>query len=1340
LLLLLLATVLVALLAACGSGTSTTNTGFNLDGGTDGRGGHDSSAGHKDGGIRLGNGDTGGGCGLVTCASKHANCGPISDGCGNIIECGSCTAPQTCGGGGPNVCGVPDGSTCVSKTCSQLEFNCGPQGDGCGNVIQCGSCTGTDICGGGGKPGVCGTPPDGGLCTPNTCSSLHANCGAQSNGCGGMLDCGSCSDTQTCGGGGTANQCGSVACVPTTCAKLGFNCGAQSDGCGGMLECGTCTGADTCGGGGKPSVCGHSDASTCTPTTCAALGVGCGTTGDGCGGMLMCGTCPTPQTCGGAGTPNQCGSACVPNTCTGLGVNCGPAGDGCGGTLMCGTCSGSQTCGGGGVAGVCGSPACTPLTCAGLGKNCGPVGDGCGNILNCGTCTSPNTCGGDGVANVCGAKPCVPKTCSDLGLDCGPASNGCGGTLQCGSCSAPQACGGSGKPGVCGCTGECSFLPTCTAPATTTLSGFVYDPADLHPLYDILVYIPNNPTDPGLTSPFPEGVTCDQCGSTSSVPGQPLVVANTAPNGSFTLSDVPVGASVPLVIQSGHWRRQFTVNIANSCGSNTISTANTTPVKWLSATQPSLAASGHLTFPSTSKLGDIPYIAILTGGWDPIECVLRKMGVADSEFVNPGGAGHIQFYLAAQPNAPSNQEGDPFYPYTSQCPPNPYGSGAQISASTPSQAALFAGTGGPGGAPEINNYDLTILACEGYEEQEQAYWSNLGTYTGLGGRVFATDFGYDWLAATHTCPTGTGCPAGTSCENDDVCVGANNTTQNPAFPNVATWDTFSSTNAVDGTAQTASVDLVSNPKGAAFQSWLQDVGIVAAGADMTTKPLNPVYQATTGIIAPTQQQLYWGAEVPIEFTFNTPVNATATNQCGRVNFMDWHADQLSYQPLSNFPSCPFVYNEPQPAPYYSHGMTFPKECDSNPMTGQEAVVEFMLFDVTSCVTPYQASCVSLTCTEQGITCGPAGDGCGNLIPSCGTCTAPQTCGGGGSPGVCGSSQCVPGTCASEGFNCGQQGDGCGGTLSCGTCTAPQDCGGGGTPGVCGGLACVPKTCAELGFNCGPAGDGCGGLLQCGTCTGNETCGGGGTGGVCGNSCIPTTCAKLGYDCGTAGDGCGGVLNCGMCTTPQTCGGGGTPSVCGQGMTCTPETCAQLGFNCGTAGNGCGGSLNCGTCTGSQTCGGGGHPGVCGSPSCTPATCMSLGINCGPAGDGCGNQLNCGNCTAPETCGGGGKPGICGAPGCTPSTCAAEGFNCGQEGDGCGNLLNCGTCMAPETCGGGGQAGVCGSTACTPETCASQGYNCGEAGNGCGGTINCGACTSPQTCGGGGQANVCGSPK
>ncbi|MBI2391995.1 MAG: hypothetical protein HYV09_20555, partial [Deltaproteobacteria bacterium] len=189
--------------------------------------------------------------------------------------------------------------------------------------------------------------------------------------------------------------------------------------------------------------------------------------------------------------------------------------------------------------------------------------------------------------------------------------------------------------------------------------------------------------------------------------------------------------------------------------------------------------------------------------------------------------------------------------------------------------------------------------------------------------------------------------------------------------------------------------------------------------------------------------------------------------------------------------------------------------------------------------------------------------------------------------------CTPTTCSAAGKNCGTISNGCGGTLSCGTCTSPQTCGGGGTANVCG---CTPTTCSAAGKNCGTIPNGCGGSLSCGTCTSPQTCGGSGTANVCG--CTPTTCAAAGKNCGSISDGCGGALSCGGCAAPATCGGGGTPNVCG----CTPTTCAAAGKNCGTIPNGCGGTLDCGTCT-SGTCGGGGTANVCG---CTPTTCAAAG--------------------------------------------------------------------------------------------------------------------------------------
>jgi hypothetical protein len=159
--------------------------------------------------------------------------------------------------------------------------------------------------------------------------------------------------------------------------------------------------------------------------------------------------------------------------------------------------------------------------------------------------------------------------------------------------------------------------------------------------------------------------------------------------------------------------------------------------------------------------------------------------------------------------------------------------------------------------------------------------------------------------------------------------------------------------------------------------------------------------------------------------------------------------------------------------------------------------------------------------------------------------------------------CVPRACEDLGYDCGTADDGCGGTLHCGTCTAPETCSGGGAYNQCGtfpfqGGACFME-CNELpdSANCNQLSDGCGHLMSiCASsllCSrpAQGTCGGGGVPFRCGTggTCKPVTCKDLGYDCGQYGDGCSGFIDCGSCKAPDICGGSGFNR-------CGPKTAAQ----------------------------------------------------------------------------------------------------------------------------------------------------------------------------------------
>lgn len=137
----------------------------------------------------------------------------------------------------------------------------------------------------------------------------------------------------------------------------------------------------------------------CTPKTCAQLGKNCGTVDDGCGTPLNCGTCTSPQTCGGGGTANVCGAPVCTKPCTSW-TQCTDPGEGCdtaiGCCVPCGASGdpccvdfvqGRFFCGDGGTSTVCGRSSGSGST---VGYYCCPnAGDGC---CQQGGCKSNGTC------------------------------------------------------------------------------------------------------------------------------------------------------------------------------------------------------------------------------------------------------------------------------------------------------------------------------------------------------------------------------------------------------------------------------------------------------------------------------------------------------------------------------------------------------------------------------------------------------------------------------------------------------------------------------------------------------------------------------------------------------------------------------------------------------------------------------------------------------------------------------------------------------------------------------------------------------------------------------------
>ena len=363
-------------------------------------------------------------------------------------------------------------------------------------------------------------------------------------------------------------------------------------------------------------------------------------------------------------------------------------------------------------------------------------------------------------------------------------------------------------------TGVCQQKP-CPGGGKTTLRGKVFDPAGKNPLYNVLVYVPNAPIDPIETGP-----SCDRCDKP--VSGKPVSWAMTDTKGSFVMDNVPVGSNIPLVIQVGKWRRVISLPPTTACAETVFEDPQV------------------MRLPRKQSEGNIPKIALTTGGADRLECFLRKIGIDESEFTPEAGQGRINLFAGHQAGLLGGGMGS-----TNAYAPTLNG-GAML---TPAMTFW-------NDPAAFKRYDMVILSCEGnqyLQEKSVAARDNLVAYANAGGRVFASHWHNAWLE--HA----------------------------PAWAPVSTWAGNQNLNNI-----TTEVD-TSFPKGDALADWLVNVG-----ASMTKGQL-PLVEAkkTVGAINPMLSRRWIHSTTTLAtttqyFTFNTPVAAEMGKECGRVVFTDIH--------------------------------------------------------------------------------------------------------------------------------------------------------------------------------------------------------------------------------------------------------------------------------------------------------------------------------------------------------------------------------------------------------------------------------------------------------------------
>lgn len=396
----------------------------------------------------------------------------------------------------------------------------------------------------------------------------------------------------------------------------------------------------------------------------------------------------------------------------------------------------------------------------------------------------------------------------------------------------------------------------------TSVSGTVYDPAGQWPLYNAVVYVPRVN---GELPAFRPGVACEKC--REPVPAR--AVALSGPDGKFVLEDVPAG-SVDLVVQVGKWRRKQTIEVL-PCQDNPLTEAKLTRL------------------PRTRLEGDIPRIALSTGHSDALECLLRKIGIDDSEFTTDTGGGRVSMFVGCQGDDGGNFGANKFAERL----------GGQA---FPSTNELF-------DSGSLSQYDMVIFSCEGHKcdsIQTPENIAQLVDFADRGGRVFLDHNHYNWL--------------------------------NHADAPIERAAQFSSSpNDIQSPLPTR-INTTKFPKGEAFAQWLLSVNASTKLGELD------IYAAKTSVqslsLNRAQPWIYRDDDPKGDFyfTISTPVavkdDDPPPEACGRVVFTDLHVSKSGGGDAMDFSD--------QETP-------FPDGCTSSVLTPQEKALEFMLFDLSSCV-------------------------------------------------------------------------------------------------------------------------------------------------------------------------------------------------------------------------------------------------------------------------------------------------------------------------------------------------------------------------------------------------------
>ena len=293
--------------------------------------------------------------------------------------------------------------------------------------------------------------------------------------------------------------------------------------------------------------------------------------------------------------------------------------------------------------------------------------------------------------------------------------------------------------------------------------------------------------------------------------------------------------------------------------------------------------------PRNQGEGRMPQIAMSTGHSDALECLLRKIGIDEAEFTTETGTGRVHMFVGCLSD-PDGEE-----PHTGA---NRLADGTMF----PKTTTLYADPA------KLDKYDMVVLSCEGHrceEERAPEYMTNMKAYADKGGKLFLDHMHFYWLSHSEH-----------EWEQAADIAGVGTDLPDPQAVKVET----------------------AFEKGASFADWLVNVGASATRGELSIRAGQYSIRAAR---PPTSQRWIYLDAHPTDgdpavqyMTINTPltpIEVPVDQQCGRLVYTDLHVAAGAGTDSSD-----------QEVP-------FPNGCQSTELSPQEKALEFMIFDLSSCV-------------------------------------------------------------------------------------------------------------------------------------------------------------------------------------------------------------------------------------------------------------------------------------------------------------------------------------------------------------------------------------------------------